>query len=786
MSVEAAQAGGVRYRRGRAAAPPGANGQPEERLPADDEKVVVQPDTPMVRHLSDKRPWPSKGMTFKRDGILLTILTIAALVTRFYKIWHPDQVVFDEVHFGKFASFYIRREYFFDVHPPFAKLLLAFAGWLAGFKGDFEFENIGDKYVEAGVPYVRMRALPALLGTVQIPLVYAIMRETGHAPTIAAFSALLLLFDNAHITQDRLILLDAALVFFVTLSIFCYIMFYKQRYNEFTFRWWAWMAATGFSLATTMSCKMVGLLTIMSVGTAVLFDFWNMLDIRRGIPMQHIGRHFLARTIGLIILPACVYMFWFWVHFAILTKSGPGDAFMSSDFQQTLEGNPMLAQAREIHWHDKITMKHKGTGAFLHSHVDRYPLKYDDGRISSQGQQVTGYPYNDTNNIWQVVPSNDERDMVNVEDRPIRHKDVVRLLHVNTDTYLMAHDVASPLMPTNEEFTTWPANDSTRLEDTLFEFQLDGMSDSSRAAWKSKSGWFRLIHVPTRVSLWTHTETPLPDWGFNQQEINGNKNALDKSAMWYVEDLYPDEGVDDYEDRMKPVPPRPKTKMPFVQKFVELQLQMLQQNAHLTQSHPYASSPINWPFVLTGISFWTQNDTNRQIYLVGNVASWWAAVLSISVLTGVMLADTLARRRGMYPIEPLVRNRLFNTTGFFLAAWAWHYLPFFLMNRQLFLHHYLPAHVIGCLVAGSVLNFIGSETIDAPASTPGPLLATRGYATPRTNIVPRGVKAVAGVIVGIVVVVFWHLSPLTYGDRSLTPDEVEARKWLQWSLHFAK
>jgi dolichyl-phosphate-mannose-protein mannosyltransferase len=36
---------------------------------------------------------------------------------------------------------------------------------------------------------------------------------------------------------------------------------------------------------------------------------------------------------------------------------------------------------------------------------DRLRIAYDDGRISSQGQQVTGYPHNDTNNQWQILPA---------------------------------------------------------------------------------------------------------------------------------------------------------------------------------------------------------------------------------------------------------------------------------------------------------------------------------------------------------------------------------------------
>lgn len=47
-----------------------------------------------------------------------------------------------------------------------------------------------------------------------------------------------------------------------------------------------------------------------------------------------------------------------------------------------------LAPATEIRYYDTLVLKHKTTKAYLHSHVDRYPLKYDDGRISSTGRMT--------------------------------------------------------------------------------------------------------------------------------------------------------------------------------------------------------------------------------------------------------------------------------------------------------------------------------------------------------------------------------------------------------------
>ena len=48
----------------------------------------------------------------------------------------------------------------------------------------------------------------------------------------------------------------------------------------------------------------------------------------------------LGQGLTLLLVPVVVYIASFAVHFALLPDTGPGDAFMSQEFQATLKGSP--------------------------------------------------------------------------------------------------------------------------------------------------------------------------------------------------------------------------------------------------------------------------------------------------------------------------------------------------------------------------------------------------------------------------------------------------------------
>jgi dolichyl-phosphate-mannose-protein mannosyltransferase len=378
------------------------------------------------------------------------------------------------------------------------------------------------------------------------------------------------------------------------------------------------------------------------------------------------------------------------------------------------------------------------------------------------------------NCYWRIKPT---YDIEGDEPVVVKNGDIIQLEHVVTGTNLLTHDVASPWMPTNEEVTTVALDE--RYEETLFSIHFDDHV-ASGAVLESHMVPFRLIHVDTKVAVWTHNKK-LPEWGLKQLEVNGNKNALDNTNYWVAQDI---KGKNATEiNSVKKA--KELGSMPFIKKFFELQSRMLSHNAGLTKPHPYQSTPITWPFMIRGVSYWSREDTRSQIYLTGNLFGWYLSVGGIAVFTGIMLADLLARRRGIEPIEEPVRHRVVQSAGFFFAAWALHYIPFFAMGRSLFLHHYLPAATVNYLLLGAMYQFIFVDGVDSPVS----FLSRKSKLTFQTSMRAElnwKPYAAVGITLLLQIAMFVYLAPLTYGTP-LTLEGIQQHQLLDgWKLQYGK
>jgi dolichyl-phosphate-mannose-protein mannosyltransferase len=145
---------------------------------------------------------------------------------------------------------------------------------------------------------------------------------------------------------------------------------------------------------------------------------------------------------------------------------------------------------------------------------------------------------------------------------------------------------------------------------------------------------------------------------------------------------------------------------------------------------------------------------------------------------------------------------MYNSTGFLFLCWAAHYFPFWLMGRQRFLHHYLPAHLASTLVAGALIEFVCNIDPRTPTPPPAPVAADdptgkskglrsspRRFVTAKERMGPKSIVTGWVVTLTILAVTVWGFcfyAPLTYGTPGLDVAGVQARRWLGYDLHFAK
>lgn len=263
--------------------------------------------------------------SFLKNNYPILILIALTFITRFAFLGYPAEVVFDEVHFGKFVSAYFTNEYYFDIHPPLGKMLIAGFAEISGVKPNFDFSQIGKKFNTGG--FLMLRFLPALFGALIPLLIYLIIKQTGLSSKTAFFGAFLTIFDNALLVQSKFILLDSALLFFGFSSL-CFFLKFRKEQND--------QKKIGFLLASatlavfSFSIKWTGL----SFAGMIMLIFLTDLIRKKICFKTFVSGLFIFTLTGFII-----YYFIFWIHFQILYKSGPGNVYMSPTFQKTLAEN---------------------------------------------------------------------------------------------------------------------------------------------------------------------------------------------------------------------------------------------------------------------------------------------------------------------------------------------------------------------------------------------------------------------------------------------------------------
>ncbi|XP_041368198.1 protein O-mannosyl-transferase 1-like [Gigantopelta aegis] len=754
MEIAAQSVGGDRVLDGALGHRDQGDGAPVPRLPGE-----ISRDH---RHDNQNKPFSVKA----EFDLMQLALTLVTLATRIWHISFPHAVVFDELHFAKFASLYLKKVFFFDVHPPLGKILLAAAAEFGGYNGNASFDRIGAEY-PPDVPVFEMRLVPAVLGSLITPLVYEIAVELRLSRWAAAIAGAFILLDNALLVQSRFMLMEGMLIFFSCLSIMSYLKLRKLSLRAFSLKWWFWMALCGISFTCSASIKYVGCFTAVLVLFLAFRDLWNLLEDPSYSEFSLI-KHCFARFCLLVGVPICLYVSLFYFHLSVLTKAGPHDNIMTSAFQASLEGGLAAltkGQPLYVSYGSQITLRHThdavpGRPCWLHSHQAVYPIRYPDNRGSSHQQQVTCYIFKDVNNWWIIKHPKRDSLVVDEMPQPVKHGDIIQLVHGITSRALNSHDVAAPVSPQNQEVSCYIDYNVSMPAQNLWRVDIvNRESDSDN--WQTIKSQIRLIHVNTSTAI-RSTGKQLPEWGFHQLEVAADRVINQPAAVWNVEEHRYTKNVEKDRQsqslRQAEMIPLEPTRLSFWTKFWELQLKMIFSSQDVELEHKYCSDPLDWPFMTKNIAYWMSPNTNAQIHLLGNVVIWKLSFLGLCVYLGLLIFYILRRRREVFDMPEADWIQFLFVSQVVIGGYLLNYLPYFLSDRTLFLHHYLPAVIFKILAFAVVIDHI--------------------YKLYNSN---RGITTlviyVTLAILSSVVYVFVKLAVFSYGTTALSPSQMQELTW---------
>jgi dolichyl-phosphate-mannose-protein mannosyltransferase len=122
-----------------------------------------------------------------------------------------------------------------------------------------------------------------------------------------------------------------------------------------------------------------------------------------------------------------------------------------------------------------------------------------------------------------------------------------------------------------------------------------------------------------------------------------------------------------------------------------------------------ASKFWQWPILNVGLRMCSWDDNTIKYYLLGNPFVYWGSTVSLGVF-GLLIFWYLARwQRGYKDLNQADIDHI-HYSGFYpLLGWILHYLPFIIMARVTYVHHYYPALYYSILTFGFCVDWLTAK-----------------------------------------------------------------------------
>jgi dolichyl-phosphate-mannose--protein O-mannosyl transferase/Gpi18-like mannosyltransferase len=190
------------------------------------------------------------------DTIIIGVLVLAAIATRFWRIGNPAEIVFDEVHFVGQARHYLHAETFLDPHPPVAKLLIALGIWLFG---DHSWSwRVGN----------------ATLGTILVGVTYLLGRRMFKDRLAATLGASFVLLDGFFMVDSRIACIDIVYLTFAAIS---YVLLFRFMQTDGLLAKRKLLIFLGIALGLCLGSKLyIPVIACVLAAGFVAYNVWQM------------------------------------------------------------------------------------------------------------------------------------------------------------------------------------------------------------------------------------------------------------------------------------------------------------------------------------------------------------------------------------------------------------------------------------------------------------------------------------------------------------------------------